>query len=325
MISPEKIHSLFAERDNFIILGHLEPDGDCLGAQKALGKYLASLNKNVNLVSAGPFMRTEIKDLESEFCPSLPKNLPDDTLFILVDNSFPRRTGLSSKETALIESSDLLIIDHHATVSDAGTWKYTKPEYPAATLLIQEIIEFDRLLTTEEADPVFFGFCTDTGFFRHLTANQAALSFPFLTRLAQAGIHPNELFYQINNGIPFNSLHLSGRILERTESLLEGRFLFSHETDDDRKELNTDERNSDKLFQLLQGTEGCQVAVICRPKEDKIVASLRSDGSTDVAAIAQDYGGGGHKKAAGFAFKDTDLETLKQQLLRKIKAQLDPQ
>ena len=295
--------------DNFIIVGHQEPDGDCLCSQLALSSFLKRKGKKTRLLSAGPFNRPEIKDWEGFFTGSLSReDLTGNTLAIITDCSSPDRTG---KQGENLKKIPIMVIDHHSSGDEFGDYRYIDPDSPSTTLLIQNIIEASGSeLTREEADYIFLGFCTDTGFFRHIGSGKPEI-FQAVSRLVAAGVSPNATHKVITGGRTHGSRRLLGRILERSRLYYNGKLILSWEELNDRDELETRDRDSDSMYHMLQSIAGIEaVAVIREEKTDLYSVGLRSNNDTDVGLIAKNFDGGGHRKAAGCTIEGSKKEVM---------------
>lgn len=308
---PELILRAFEKYDNFIIAGHKEPDGDCLCSQLALSSFLRRRGKKTVLVSSGPFNRPEIKNWESFFSPSIEdSDLKGNTLAVITDCSSPERTGELGPQ---LEKVPLMVIDHHSSGEDSGEYRYIDPDSPSTTLLIQHLIETSGSVPTEEeAEYIFLGFATDTGFFRHIGSGNPHI-FQAVSRLVEAGVSPNATHRIISGGRSHGSRRLMGRILDRSRLHYGGKLLTSWELLEDRKELETTDRDSDSMYQMLQSIGGVEAVVVIQEEEaDFFSVGLRANYETDVGAIAKKFGGGGHRKAAGCTLRGTREEVLRQ-------------
>lgn len=297
------------EYDSFIIAGHQEPDGDCLCSQLALASFLNRKGKKTKLVSAGPFNRPEIKDWENFFTDSISsEDLAGKTLSIVTDCSSPDRTGKIGEQLSKIP---LMVIDHHSSGDNFGEYRYIDSNSPSTTMLIQHIIESSGSIpTAEEAEFIFLGFCTDTGFFRHIGSGNPDV-FQAVSRLVEAGVSPNATHRVITGGRTHGSRRLLGRILDRSRLHYNGKLLVSWEALTDRSELETLDRDSDSMYQMLQSIGGVEaVAVIQEEKTGIYSIGLRSNNDTDVGSIAKSFGGGGHQKAAGCTLSGAKEEVL---------------
>ncbi len=281
----------------FIVAGHKEPDGDCVGSQLALCSALERLGKQAWPCSAGPFKRPEIKAFADRFIPAPTPEQRAGARVVIMDCSSPDRTGDLAPYLADLP---LAIIDHHASGTSFGDVFFMDAQAPSVTFMTLAVLEALGLTPTrEEAELLFFGLCTDTGFFRHVDSGGAPV-FEYAARLVRAGASPKEAFQRIHGGKNLDSRILMGLILSRSQAYFDGKLLISHETLEDTERFGVQGRDSDSLYQLLQAVEGVlAVALIRQETPAACTVGLRSRDSVDVAAIAARFGGGGHRQAAG--------------------------
>jgi len=302
---PEELVQFIKTGSRFIIAGHKEPDGDCVGSQLALKSAIMRLGKDAVVYSAGPFKRSEIKNFVELYDSIPPKENETGVKVIIVDCSSRERTG-DIKEH--LENYPYALIDHHSAVihptSTPQAPVYIDADSPSCTLLIYKLISaLGLVLTEEEAFFLLFGLCTDTGFFRHMTEKNSAV-FDAAAEMVRCGASPKKIFSIINGGKSLNSRILLGRILSRTESHFDGRLLLSCETLEEFNIFGYESRDSDTLNQMLTSVSGVEVIVIIRQElADNCTVSLRSIDKINVAQIAVSFGGGGHKNAAGLTMK----------------------
>ncbi|MCL2412330.1 MAG: bifunctional oligoribonuclease/PAP phosphatase NrnA, partial [Treponema sp.] len=294
---PDELIQFINSCSRFVIVGHGEPDGDCVGSQLALRSALVRLGKEVAVYSPGPFKRTELRYYVQQF-----KITPENKDFvnaklILIDcSNIERAEDLKSS----IEKLPCAVVDHHFVTNHPPSTiqqpVYIDPNSPSCTMLIYKLIKALGLeLTKEEADLIFFGLCTDTGFFRHLTEKNSVV-FEIVSEIIRCGVSPKEIYNMIHGGKSLNSRILLGHTLSRTEAYFDGRLLISHQTLEDANTFGLENRDSDTLNSLLQSIEGVEVFLTIRQKcADNCTVSLRSADKINVAQVAHDFGGGGHK------------------------------
>lgn len=296
--SPADLAGFINANNTFVILGHEEPDGDCLGSELVLRMFLRRIGKSATVFSAGPFERPEIRYLEPQFSDHVSDELRSNAVGIIVDCSSLERVGSLADQVA---GMTIAVIDHHASGDDFGTPRYVDPDAPSVTLMIQRLMEYMGYSPTkEEAELLLFGLCTDTGFFRHLTEHSAQV-FEFTSRIVAAGASPRATYQRMFGGRSLPSRRLLGILLQRTESLMDGRVLTTYESLQDKRDTGADRGDSDTVYQQLQGVEGCEVVVFLREENaQEWSVGLRSINHIDVGAIAKDLGGGGHRNASGY-------------------------
>lgn len=301
---PSELIAFIESHDFFIIAGHREPDGDCVGSCLAMSSFLGRKGKKTILLSAGPFKRTEIRDYESLFAASATAtDIPDGAAVLVLDCSNIERIGDAS---AGLDRYPVAIIDHHATNSASNPADYVDGSAPSTTVLVQALIEkMAGSPTLAEAEHLLFGLCTDTGFFRHLD-DRSSESFAYVSRLVAVGANPKKTFAKMNGGKSFGSRILISRILSRMTRFYGGQLVVSYETLEDTLEYGLEGRDSDSLYQLIQSIDGIEAIVIVRQETaENCTVGFRSLDRIDVSSVASSFGGGGHRQASGLSINGT--------------------
>jgi phosphoesterase RecJ-like protein len=318
---PQELLDFIKNGKKFLLAGHKEPDGDCVGSQLALSSVLRRMGKEAIPCSAGPFKRTEVMPYADRFivCPGEKER--EGAGVIVLDCSGLSRTG---DLASALEGLPTAIIDHHETgeySQEEAAAKdeeiiYLDAEAPSVTFMILELIEtLGMKPLPEEAKLLFFGLCTDTGFFRHVDA-KGEKTFVYASRMIRAGASPKETFHAINGGKTLDSRILLGRVLSRSRGYFGGKLILSSEEYEETQRFGLEGRDSDSLYQLLQSVSEVEAIVIIRQETpEKCTVGLRSRSAVDVAVIAAAFGGGGHKNAAGFSSAGT-IEELRPRLLK---------
>lgn len=297
---PPRLIGFLDKYPRYFVIGHLEPDGDCLGSQLAMASFLRRRGRDAFLFSAGPFDRKEIRHHEKLFAKRIPADLQTAAAGVIVlDCAALDRIGdlaldITGKETA--------VIDHHSSGDpDFGDIRYIVSESPCVTILVQKIIETcGGEPTPEEAHLIFSGFSTDTGFFRHLET-EAADVLQMLSRLAAKGITPRQIYRETYGSYSRESREFIADALKSIEHFYGGRLIFVHELLEHARRFQGEHRQTDIVYQLLLATEDCEALAFIREEaEGKTAVSLRSRDAIDIGKVCRDFGGGGHRNAAGF-------------------------
>ena len=316
---PKELLDFIREGKRFIVAGHKEPDGDCVGSQLALTSALLRMGKEALPCSAGPFKRPEIQVYAPRFSAEPDEKYAREARVVIMDCSNAARTGDLEPH---LQGLPTAVVDHHASGGEYGNVSFIDVKAPSVTFMTLALIEALGLEPTkEEADLLLFGLCTDTGFFRHVDAEGAA-AFEYTARLMRRGASPKRTFVAMNGGKSLDSRILMGLILSRVESHFGGRLLLSYENFEDTERFGLQGRDSDALYQLLQSVAGTQAVVLIRQETaDNCTVGLRSGETVDVSAIAARFGGGGHKQAAGLSAGGTIAE-LREKLLKAFSSVL---
>ena len=305
--------------DFFYICGHKEPDGDCVFSCIALGMLVQKKGKEFQLLSAGPFKRTEIKQYEDRFSPSmrfLSEEERKKSALIITDCSEYARLGDIDGD---LHNLDTCVIDHHKTASaPEGALCIIDPSSPAACAIVQLLYEsVIGPVPKDTAEILFTGLCTDTGFFRFLESDSAEV-FKAASRLVSSGANPRATYDFITGGKPYATRKLLGSALSRAERYLDGKLIVTSETTDDTQKWGAEGRDSDALYTLLLSVEKTLAVVFVRQESEySCTIGFRSRGNVDVSAVAAKFGGGGHKNASGASSSGT-IDTLIPQIVKEF-------
>ena len=314
MITEQEFNSFknFINNHNFfLVIGHKEPDGDCISSCLGIAEILKHYNKQYQLLSAGPFKRTEIQKFEKQFTNEmefLSESERKQTGLIICDCSEMHRLGEIEGD---LKNLDTFVIDHHKTAeipNNAESIIYSNS--PAASLLVQLLYEnCVGKLTEKIAKILYFGLMTDTGFFRFLT-NKDTETFLASARLVEAGANPRETYDEITSGKSYQSRKLLGVMLNHAETYLDGKLIVTYETLEDTKKYGQEGRDSDALYSALLAVKNVEAVVFVRQETDSnCTAGFRSKDRVDVSSVAAKFGGGGHKNASGLSTQGK-IETL---------------
>ncbi len=300
---------------SFAVLGHKEPDGDCVASELSLAALLQSLGKTVSVHSAGPFDRPEITDFAGRFRTDAPTPGGQGQAVVIVDCSTPDRTGPIGRN---VGSAPCLVIDHHSAGEPFGTVRYVDSSAPSTTMLIHQLFEDMGVLPdAETARMILFGLCTDTGFFRHLGPGSSG-TFQAVARLVERGTSTGEVYTMVYGRRDLGGRKLLAEMISRLESYQNDRLLLTWQTLADRSRHGTSQRGEDDLYRLLQTVRGnVVVALIKEEGPGAWSVGLRSSPEVDVGAVAASFGGGGHRQASGFDIAGT-LESVRAKVLEAI-------
>ncbi len=321
-IPPEALVNCLIHAEEVCICTHEEPDGDCIASSLALGSALERRGTAVSHCNVGPFDRGEIKHFADEFEDAIPSHVQSDTgiPIVVLDCSSAERIGALKDQ---IHGHQVIVVDHHRSNGGFGDERWVVPESPSTTYLVQLIVEAAETPPTEdEANLLMFGFCTDTGFFRHLAPEQGFALYG-MARLSAYGASPKEAHARMFGGRTLESRRLIATLLSRLTEHFEGRLLVTWETMEDTEAVGKENRDSDAFYQLVFSVETCEALILLRQESpEKCTGSLRSRSRVDVSGVAEQFGGGGHKNAAGFLAEGTP-ETLIPKIVDAFASQFD--
>jgi phosphoesterase RecJ-like protein len=313
---------LVREAQSFVITSHMRPDCDAIGSEIALALALRSLGKSVRIVN-GDAVPPHIAFIDPHNdvlvlgCDVSANEVTSD-VHIVVDTSAWSQLGPMA-EVLRKSTARKVVIDHHVSQDDLGAtvFKDTSSE-STGRLVLSAIDALGITITPEMATPLFAAISTDTGWFRFASVGEA--TYEAAARLVAAGAKPSEVFAKLYEQNSLARLLLQGRILTNVKSDLAGRLLWTAITHDDLRAVGAEPTDTEDVINRLLGVAGVEVAVLMLelgPTETKV--SLRSRSSLDVNKIAGQFGGGGHRAAAGVRYPGP-LAEAQQNVLDAVRA-----
>ncbi|MEW5909347.1 MAG: bifunctional oligoribonuclease/PAP phosphatase NrnA [Thermodesulfobacteriota bacterium] len=304
-----------------LVASHANPDGDAIGSLIAMGLTLSGLGKGTTLYNESPIPAVY------RFLSGVQRvvdRLDGLKLFdtaVVLDCGDVQRLGDAGPE---IERIPLVInIDHHVTNSRFGRFNVVDPSACATSEIIYRLISgMDVSIDLDIASALYTGILTDTGSFRFSNTNQAA--FEICGKLVSLGVDPYRIAQRVYGTYSLGRIKLLNLALDSIEISKNGKLSLMAVTRNMMSETKTRPEDIDGLINYAKGIQDVKVAVLIQelnqhPKNKSqgpshYHVSLRSDGTVDVAAIAAEFGGGGHSSAAGFSVEST-LTEIKSKLI----------
>lgn len=280
-----------------------KPDGDNVGSALALFFALRDAGKLVDVVSLStlpplwdflPETRS-IRDVSSFAGTSW-------DVLVVTDVSDPLYAGIIPFRGAIAPAPSLVQIDHHATNTFFGNVNLVQPEAASATIVVANLLRANGVrITPEIALCLFTGLVTDTGFFSNPATDEEALATGAFLLERGADLRPLLRAFVHNKSMAV--LKIWGKTFERIRVHepwgLVVTVLFHHEL----RDAGVTHEAAEGIANFLNILSGVRAVCVLREEESgKLKASLRTTHpGVDVAKIALMFGGGGHKKAAGFS------------------------
>lgn len=302
MTSISKIKQIFAERDDFVLVTHVDPDGDAIGSLVSLGAALKPQGKNVSLVvrdmipSVFDFLVEGI-----EIVHDWPEKIGT---IILLDNGDFRRTGFQPEIVKAKKlGAKIINIDHHPK---NDLWRFVTVNHAIETasstseVLYRLFIELGFEITAEIATALMAGIFYDTGGFQHQNTSQEVLD--IAADLLRKGAKLKKITTKMVNDRSIALFKLWGIALDRIFINEKYGISVSVLTQADLAVAQASEDDISGLIGLLNTTKESRAALLLYETADgKIKGSLRTENDeVNLTKLAGVIGGGGHKKAAGF-------------------------
>lgn len=311
-----EIASLIERCGSFLILGHIDPDGDCVGSMLALARFLGGRGKSVKCYAPG-----EIADVY--------RKLPDIELFVEVEGlekiEYEAVFALDSPTTArtaeLVGADDgktVVNIDHHPMNMRYGKVNVVEEKAAATAVLIYRLLSSMAAgeITREIANYLYLGIMMDTGGFRFRSTGAEALF--TAGELVRLGVSPHELAREFIYVKKLSTFKILSKVLDSLEVKCGGRVAIMHVArkmiDDNGGSMS----DTEGFVDYASSVDEVELSALFREmSQEEIRVSLRSRNLLDVAEVAERYGGGGHRNAAGLTIR-ADLESAKAMILRDL-------
>lgn len=295
--SLQQIRDAILERQSFLLTSHSRPDGDSIGSQLAMAFALDALGKRVRIVNADP-----APDHYQDF-PGMDRieiaaaaDASDVDAVIVMECSDLSRTGVAGLETGRF----IINIDHHAgnRMYGAVNW-YDQSAAACGEMVFDVIRALDVPLSPAIATHIYLAILTDTGSFHH--SNITPRTFDICRQTTEAGVNPAAMARRVFDSNSFGKLKLIGALLDGMELIDDGRLAVLYLDDRMLEEAGCTYNDTEGLINLPLTAREIQAVVFFKvASNDEVRVSMRSKYDVDVRKVANVFGGGGHKNAAGF-------------------------
>jgi len=287
--------------ESILITTHENPDGDALASMLAFYLFLQTLNKRVYL-----FCYNE-PDPSFYFLPNVKKIISDKSkipiakidLAILLDCGSINRSRLEVE----LEScqSPIINIDHHFSNTNFGSINLVDCEAVSTTQILYNFFKHIKIKISKEiAQCILTGLLTDSGNFAYAATNSA--TFTTASELLLKGANVRDIINAFHKNKKIATLKIWGLAMNRLEHNRRYDIAYTILTRADMDELKVNPQDLEGLSSFLNNTKDAKIILVLYELGDaRVKGSFRTNGSgIDVSRLAQIFGGGGHKKAAGF-------------------------
>lgn len=307
--SIEKVVKQMLAGNKILLVTHKRPDADALGSVTAILKWLDNGLRQIELFTREPETVDDYKDIflldKKDFTKNIDllKNTYYD-LIIILDCGSLSQAGIDDWIGAYkVNSLQTVIvnIDHHLSNNYYGHVNYVKPFASSTCQLIYELLRSQQqTISSFMATSLLYGIVADTGSYSNGATNLESLKIS--AELLRLGAHHYQVSYAFLSNKQTNLLRLWGVALSRLVLLPEQKIAYTYITNEDLKTFAVN--GSEGLSNFLNKLNDADVVMVLTEKDDgTLKGSLRTTkDDIDVMRIAGLFGGGGHKKAAGFSF-----------------------
>jgi len=289
-----QVVELIEKKQKFGITTHIKPDGDGVGSSLGLCWLLQSLGKSAEVLVHGDIPvayrslpgADQIRDVDSI-------DAKYDAVFVIEcsDLERPGIHGLNNEFT--------VNIDHHATSEHFGTINWIDSTASAVGEMIYNLCKaIGGKITPEIAECVYMALVTDTGSFHFSNTTDRTLK--VASELVKAGVKPAEVSEAVYNNYPWSRIELMRQVLDTVKRDESGQVASLRQTLKMREVAGAVDGDNNGFVNIpLSAREVLAVVYMREVGNDQYRVSLRSKGDINVARVAEKYGGGGHRNAAG--------------------------
>ena len=317
-INSIELSNILAGVSSIAIGGHINPDGDCVGAGMGLylylkeqfpqiqtDIYLEQIPKAFQIIQGTEIIQHQI-----------PTGQQYD-LFISLDCGDESRLGFAIP--LFQQAKKTFCIDHHVSNQGFADQNYIVTTASSTSELVYRLLD-DRKIDLPIATALYMGIVHDTGVFRYACTSPETME--IAANLLRKGVNGSEVIEQTYFGKTYAQNRILGKALLDSMLILDNRCILSTLSQSDLTLLEVDIQDLDGIVNLLNSTKEVDVAVFIYELEpQKYKVSLRSSEKVDVSAVAQYFGGGGHARAAGITMYGSShdvINKISKQLLQQL-------
>lgn len=298
-----------------VIVSHIFPDGDTLGSSIALYEALKALGKKVVLFNAT--------------CEHLPKEFAFLKSYVKINSKLPKEFDMMIScdcpnfhklgiETVKRDFT-LINLDHHESNTFFGDMNLIEDSFSSTGLVIYKLlVENNVNINKDCANALYSSIADDTGFFRYGNLDRAC--FEAVAHLIACGVNAQFISTRINSQVSLAKMRL--RAYMYTNFILHDNAKIASIvfTSDVIKQCGVKRSETKNIVSELRDLATVELAIMFLEQEGYWKISLRSSGNINVSEIAQSFGGGGHKSAAGFEVaQDHCVQNILEKIIKRVK------
>jgi len=281
-----------------VVTSHVRPDGDAIGSALALALALKKRGHRVTVLNEDG-LPENLRFLPGGELVQRPSGPVEADVVFALDNATQPRLG-EGVNAAIVHAPRLINVDHHISNTRYGHQHYIDAGSPATGQIVAEWLEAAGVeLDAAIAENLYTAISTDTGSFQY--SNTTPATYRWAARLVEAGLDVGELNRKIYQSSPRRRVKLLGELLQVLDLSPDGRVASWYLTAAMTARAGALPEDTENMIDHIRGIDGVVVAAFFEELEDgKIRLSLRSkDARFDASALCGQFGGGGHKMAAG--------------------------
>lgn len=324
----ETFKDFIKQSNSFVLTTHINPDGDGLGSELALWTSLTSIGKRVQIINHSPLPPTykflDHHNVVEQFTGSSHGEIlrHADVIVVLDTNQSSRLASL--QDPILASKAKKVVVDHHLDTEQFADLSIIDDSSAATGEILYRFLTFLQgpALSPEIADSLYVAIMTDTGSFRFPKTDSELHR--IIAHLIDSGADPVSLYQKVYEQGPPNRLHLYGKTLANLEVTEDGTVALLTVTQQMFRETGTDENDTETFITSTLAIKGVQIGLMFTELKDGVKISFRSRGEIRINELAKEFGGNGHKNAAGARVTGMPLGFVIKQVLEQSKKYVTP-
>ncbi len=286
-----------------LIYPHVNMDGDALGSAAALCRALRDLGKVCYILIEDAIPRN-LLFLDHGYCTHDQNIIENPDVSLCLDCGDIKR--FLKRKDKFLEGKTSICIDHHRTTVPFCDYNYVDPDCAATGILIYHLLQemekdTDFRMDGEIADAIFAAVTTDTGNFQY--SNTTRECHEIAAQLYDLGVDVRKVSQEIYESVRQERILLHSVAVAGMERFAGGKAAMAVVTQAMLNETGAEMDETEGIVDKLRSIEGVEIAILVKEDTEKLKLSLRAKSWGNVAAIAEQFGGGGHTKAAGCSMK----------------------
>jgi phosphoesterase RecJ-like protein len=309
---------------NIALITHVNADGDGAGSQAAIAAWLRDHGKNVHITNPTLFpdnYRYLVDDsiIVDYTDGRAARFIREADLVLVLDTGEPKRTGRHMDD---VVKRPVAVLDHHPASSPGFEGEVFLDTAACATgELVYDLLQvagYNGSWPVSVTEGIYTAITTDTGSFRF--SNTTPRAHAIVGEMIGRGVDPELMYRRLYGTVPLRRIELLRAALDNLEADAELPLTWLTVTREAMQASGATSEDLEGLVEYARSIEGTELATLFRETSDGATKiSFRSNGVVDVNALARQFGGGGHVKAAG-ALVGESLELARAKALAAARA-----
>ena len=308
----EALLPLFQRQTAFVLTTHAHPDGDGLGSEIALAEWLLSQGRRVRIINHSPtpevyLFLDPLRRIERFDPKRHADTIRDAGVIVVLDTNHPDRLQ-TMQDSVVASRATKICIDHHLDPAPFAAHYLLDDDATSTGEILYRLLlrAGGPTFSPVVAGPLYCAIMTDTGSFRYPRVDPEIHR--IVAHLLECGADPVGIYHQVYEQWTAGRIQLLGAMLEGLQTAHDDRLVHVTITRDMLLRTGTREEDTDSFTVYPMSVRGTQAGILFLELNDGLKISFRSRGDIAINELAKEFGGNGHKNAAGARLHDVSLE-----------------